>query len=108
MKHVSVRSRRVVLSLRFLRASFVPALPMHPIGSPTRTWSSLSAASPFLPGSPVPKKLGQMTVRMPGLESWTCTAHSAAHKSFFRTPVWTADAGGSDGRGAVGAVPPRQ
>ena len=29
-------------------------------------------------------------VRMPGLEPWACTAHSAAHKSCFRTPVWTA------------------
>ena len=28
------------------------------------------------------------SVRMPGLEPWTCTAHSAAHKSCFRTPVW--------------------
>ena len=25
------------------------------------------------------------------LEPWTCTAHFAAHKSCFRTPVWTAD-----------------
>ena len=28
-------------------------------------------------------------VRMPGLEPWTYTAHSAAHKSCFRTRVWT-------------------
>ena len=26
---------------------------------------------------------------MPGLDNWTCTAHSAAHTSCFRTPVWT-------------------
>ena len=28
-------------------------------------------------------------VRIPGLEPWTCTAHSAADKSCFRTPAWT-------------------
>ena len=33
---------------------------------------------------------------MPGLEPWTCAAHSAAHKSCFRTAAWTAELAGAE------------
>ena len=37
------------------------------------------------------RPFGRLMVRMPGLEPWACTAHSAAHKSCCRTLVWTGD-----------------